>query len=576
MKRTLLIFLSIIVILEGLAANYLLWHMQFDSGRGQIVNYGILRVVLTVLSGIVLISLIGFLIALFRRDNFALTIFAILDGLLLGLKNRLFLVQGILILLTIFLAECFLLSYLAIPVPMRPILAWAALTSFQGWLVLRLAYASEYARRPSMPAWLRGKWNESIPVQQKTFVVLALMSLVYFIGFMPSNYKLDSEGRFYTHSDEAIIYPDVVRVLVWQGNFSDMVHVVVESWPWWYGYPYLPISAVVLLVPRLVLGNDFASNIQLNIFLLRQFVSVFPMLLSIMLIIYLANKYKSLWQSVGVFVFLALVPGVVKFNYRFWHPDAIIVLLILLTLFFLVKDQLKFGRMFFLAAVTCGLATAIKLWGLFFVLSIGGYLLAGIIQKKVSIKIGVISGLGFILVMMGTIIITSPGLLAPYIRNGALQGWATQQYSLLHGYNEPDPTGAYATGITNWLKFFGYYFMKQFFFFFAAISLLLGSLVGTRKTLSRLVLGWAVVVAIFLFNFTAMKAFQYMLPLMLPLFLGALLFPSPAEISPNRKELAFLASPLSRKILWGIPVLLFSIQFIINLGIIISSPMMGY
>ena len=118
--------------------------------------------------------------------------------------------------------------------------------------------------------------------------------------------------------------------------------------------------------------------------------------------------------------------------------------------------------------------------------------------------------------------------------------------------------------------------MKQFFFFFAAISLLLGSLVGTRKTLSRLVLGWAVVVAIFLFNFTAMKAFQYMLPLMLPLFLGALLFPSPAEISPNRKELAFLASPLSRKILWGIPVLLFSIQFIINLGIIISSPMMGY
>jgi hypothetical protein len=573
MKRTYLFIFSILVIVEGLVANYLLWHMQFDSGRGQIVNYAVLRVVLTVLSGIVLVIFIGLLFALFRRDNFAPTIFAILDGRLLGIKKRLFLVQGILILFTIFLAECFLLTYLAIPVPMRPILAWAAFTIFQVWLVLRLAYASEYARRLS---WLRGKWKEWILVQQKTFVVLALMSLVYFIGFMPSNYKLDSEGRFYTHSDEAIIYPDVARVLVWQGNFSDMVHVVVESWPWWYGYPYLPISAAVLLIPRLVLGNDFAGNIHLNIFLLRQFVSVLPMLLSIMLLIYLANWYKSLWQSVAVFVFLAFVPGVVKFNYRFWHPDSIIILLILLTLFFLNKDRLKFGRMFFLAAVTCGLATAIKLWGLFFVLAIGGYLLAGVLQKKISYKTALISGLGFILVMMGTIVITSPGLLAPYIRNGALQGWATQQNSLLHGYNEPDSTGAYATGMINWLKYFGYYFMKPFFFFFAVIALLLGSLWGSRKTLSRLVLAWSVVVAIFLFNFSAMKAFQYMLPLMLPLFLGALLFPSPAEIFSNSKPPAFLASPLTRKVLWGIPILVFSIQFIINIGIIISSPMMGY
>jgi hypothetical protein len=576
MKRTYLTFFTIIVILEGIAANILLWNMQFDSGRGQIVNYAVLRVILTTLSSILLVFLIGFLFALSRRDNIAPTIFAVLDDRLLGSKNRLFLVQGILILLTIFLAECFLLTYLAIPVPTRPILVWATLTIFQVWLVLRLVYAPEYKARLSLVGWLKGKWKEWIPVQQKTFMVLAFMSLVYFIGFMPSNYRLDTEGRFYTHSDEAIIYPDIAKVLVWQGTFSDMVHVVIESWPWWYGYPYLPISAAVLIAPRLILGNDFASNIQLNIFLLRQFVGVLPMLLSIMLLIYLANRYKSLWQSAAVFAFLALVPGVVKFNYRFWHPDSIIVLLILLTLFFLEKDQLKFGRMFFVAAVTCGLATAIKLWGLFFVLAIGGYLLAGILKKKISIKTAAISGIGFILVMVGTIIITSPGLLAPYIRNGALQGWATQQNSLLHGYNEPDPTGAYATGMSNWLKFFGYYFMKPFFFFFAVISLLISSLWGSRKILSRLVLAWSLMVGIFLFNFTAMKAFQYMLPLMMPLFLGALLFPAPTEFNPNLKTPAFLARPFARKVLWGIPILVFSIQFIINIGIIISSPVMGY
>jgi hypothetical protein len=85
-----------------------------------------------------------------------------------------------------------------------------------------------------------------------------------------------------------------------------------------------------------------------------------------------------------------------------------------------------------------------------------------------------------------------------------------------------------------------------------------------------------VVVAIFLFNFTAMKAFQYMLPLMMPLFLGAFLFPAPAEFNQNLKALAFLTGSLTRKVLWGIPILVFSIQFIINIGIIISSPVMGY
>ncbi|MFA5873816.1 MAG: glycosyltransferase family 39 protein [Anaerolineales bacterium] len=576
MKRTYLVFFTITVLLEGFTAIFMLWQMQFDAGRGQIVNYAVLRVILTALSGIVLAVLFGLLIVFFRGDNFVPTIFAFLDGRLVGLKMRLFFIQGTLTLLTIFLAECFLLTYLAIPVPMRPVLVWATLTTFQIWLVLRLAYASEYRKRPSLAARLREKWQGWLPVQRKTLIVLAVMGLVYFVGFMPTNFMLDSNGHFYTHSDEAVIYPDVAKVLVWKGTISDVVHLVIEQWPWWYGYPYLPMSAAVLLVPRLVLGIDYASNIQLNVFLLRQFISILPMLLSIMLLVYMANRYKSLWQSVAIFVFLALVPGVVKFNYQFWHPDSIIVLLILLTFYFLEKDRLRFGKYFYFAAVTCGLTVSIKLWGLFFVLAIGGYLLAGLLRKQLTFKQAVLSGLAFILAMVGTVIITSPGLIAPYITRVALESWTQQQGAILHGYVEPDPTNVYGVGLANWLRFFGFYFMKPFFFFFAVISLLISSLWGSRKVLSRLILAWSVAVAFFLVNFAAMKNFQYMLPLMMPLYLGAILFPLPAVTDTNSKTPAFLKKPLMQQILWGIPLLLFSIQFIINCIIVIRSPMMGY
>ena len=564
------------VILEGLAALGWLWRMQFDSGRGQIMDYGVLRIALTALSAILLALFSVVLIVIVGGGNKFQPAAGWLDDWLAGPKKRLFFIQGTLVVLTVFLAECFLMSYLAIPVPMRPLLAWAALASFQAWLVFRLAYAAEYRQRPTLAVRLREKWQGWRPVQRKTLIVLTVLGLVYFIGFMPGNYLLDHQGHFYTHSDEAVIYPDVAKVLVWHGTILDVVHLVIEQWPWWYGYPYLPLSAAVLLVPRLVLGENYANNIQLNMFLLRQVISVLPMILSLMLLIYLVNRFKSLWQSIAMFVFLALVPGVVKFNHRFWHPDSIIILLILLTFHFLEKDRLRFSKYFYFAAVTCGLTVAIKLWGLFFILAIGGYLLAGLLRKQLTFRRAVLSGLGFILAMVGTVLITSPGLIAPYIARVAMESWTQQQGSILHGYVEADPTNVYGTGLANWLRFFGFYFMQPFFFFFAVVSLLAGSLWGNRKTINRLILAWSAATGFYLINFSAMKNFQYMLPLMMPLFLGALMFPSLAQggLDPNLP--AFFRNPLTGKVLWAITILVVLAQFTINLDIVIRSPMMGY
>jgi len=576
MKRIHISLFFIAILLEGLLAEVILGRMQFDAGRGQIVDYEVLRSICLVAIGFALVLLVGIWFVMARHGKWIIRICDYLDSRLIGAKKRLFLFQGMTLVLTAFLVELWLLTFLVIPVPLRPVLIWGVLICCTSWVMLRIIYHAEYNQVPSWASRLRAKWNGWLPIQRTTMIVLVVMGLIYFIGFIPTNYRLDANGHFYTHGDEAVIYPDVAKALVVQGTFSDWVQRVIWDWPWWYGFPYLPISAAVLVIPRLLLGNGFFDHIQLNIFLLRQLISVLPMVLAIILLVYLVNKFKSLWQSVGIFIFMALLPGVVKFNVRFWHPDSLILLLILFTFYCLQKDRLRYGKYFFLAAVTCGLATAIKLWGLFFVLAIPGYLLAGVFEKQINLKKMVLLGLGFILAMAGTIVISSPGLIIPAIQQFAIKLWLQQQNSLLTGYNEPDPEGVYKTGLVNWLRFFGIFFMKPFFFFSAFLALLVGSLWGARKYLNRLILAWSLPATLFLVSFGAMKSFQYMFPVMIPLYLGAFLLPGLVNGEDVPGTPAILTRPIVRRTVWVITVVLFVLQFGFNLVNLIHSPYLSF
>jgi len=515
--------------------------------------------------------LVGLLIAtigLLRHAKWSQRFLSYLDLQLVGPPKRLFFIQGILLVAGVFLFECFLLTYLAFPIPMRPLFFWAGLTGFQAWMIFRIAYVDTYRERPSLVAFLHSKWNGYLPVQRKVFVILAIVGLVYFLAFIPTNLLPNSYGQFTLLGDEQVIYPDVVKIFNVQPNFGAAVQNILGTWPWWYGYPYLPISASVLIIPRLIFGDQFATHIQLNIGLMRQFVSVFPMVLAVMLAVYLVTRFKSVLASASMFLFLLLVPGIVKINIHFWHPDSIILFLILLTIYFLQKDDLRFGRYFYLAALACGLTTAIKLWGLFFVLAIAGYLVRGLLLKKLTLGKCVLAGAGFILVMTMTIVITSPSLLAPYITQAALSVWKGQQNKILLGPSLVDPEGLYITNLPNWLKYFGFHYMKGYFFFFAYIALVAGSLLGTKQYLNRILLAWCVPTTIFLVYFSAMKNFQYLLPLAIPLFCGAFLFPNISEIPPNSKWYPFLGKPLSRKIIRGVTIVLFASQLIINLVIL--------
>jgi len=569
MKPKHLLSFLIIGSLEGILVEIVLLGMRFDPGRGHIFNYATLRLALVGVVFVVLLALLGLIIAGWLAPEWRNRRVAWLDTQLAGPKKRLFLVQGALIVASVFLFEFFLLTYLAFPIPMRPLFLWAGLTGLQAWLVLRIAFAGMYRQRPNLPVWLQTKWNGLEPVQQKVYTILALLGLAYFLVFIPFNLLRNEFGQFYLLQDEQVIYPDVVQAFAPQANFGTAVQNVLGSWNWAYGYPYLPISASVLILPRLIFGSEFSQHVQLNIFLLRQFVSVLPMVLALMLAVYLVTRYRSTRLSVSLFVFLALIPGVVKICYRFWHPDSIILLLVLLTIYFLQKDELRFGRFFYLAAVAIGLTTAIKLWGLFFFLAIAGYLVAGLIQHKLSYKKLILSGALFILAMLGAFIISSPSMLVPYVARGALASWTDQQNKILLGPERFDTSGIYETTLTNWLKYFGQHFMKAYFFYFAVFALAAGSLWGAMKKLNRILLAWSVPVIIFLAYFSTMKSFQYMLPVGIPLYCGALLFPAIAGAPPGSKWLGFLAKPQAGKIIWGITLAFFTSQLIINLVILV-------
>jgi len=576
MKTKHLAIFGVLIILEGILSVVFLHFMQLDAGRGNLLNYQVLRSVLEILVGLILLGLGFLLIRLLQNLTWAQAVNSIFDEKLAGVATpRLFTVQGILLVLAVFLIEWYFLTYLVFPVPLRPLFAWAVLVCLQAWLFLRFVYADVYRQKPSFGSVLAAKWRGWKPVQRETLIIMAVIGALYFLAFVPINYLRDKNTHFDLHPDEGVIYPDVVKVLVWQGSFDATVHNVLDGWQWWYGYPYLPMSAFVLVIPRLIYGETFGQNVQLNIFLLRQFISVLPMILSLFLLVYLVTRFENKLLSISMFVFLLFVPGVVKYNVQFWHPDGIIVLLTVMTFYFLEKDQLRFRSNFYLAAVTCALSLAIKLFGAFFVLAIAGYLLAGWLQKVLTFRKMLLAGLGFLLVMVGAIVISSPTYLVPYAVRTALGTWVSQQNALLQGYDIPDPAGVYQTGLANSLHFFSIYYMKNHVFFLSVASLVFGSFWGTRKFLSRIILSWCVVIGFFLINFAAMKSVHYMLPLMIPLYSGLFLLPFISQPVDQSDASLFITKPLTQKLLWGLLIIVIVIQFISNVLIVFTSGAIG-
>ena len=320
-------------------------------------------------------------------------------------------------------------------------------------------------------------------------------------------------------ADESIQYPYLTHMLSGGDSIFETAKNFVAYQHYFYGYPFYLYSATTILPVRIVAGANFINQVQINLFLLRQLVSVLPMLLAIVILVFLQTGFKDSLKSSALFLIMAVIPAVTRNNVWFWHPDALALLGITGALYFLNKDHFEFGKFFLYASAACGLSAGTKVIGAFFFLAVLVYL--GIAKKQRSLPWQFIfkKALVFLVIFLLVFLITNPLLLIPQTRTQILKIQAQQNYFVREGWTEED---VYQTGLSAWLPYFNEWYGNIFTLSFLVLSLIYGILCGKHRLMNVLLLAWSIPYSIYLIFFVAVKPFHYPLPLMIPLFSTAL------------------------------------------------------
>ncbi|MHC1783017.1 MAG: hypothetical protein AB9891_09730 [Anaerolineaceae bacterium] len=359
-----------------------------------------------------------------------------------------------------------------------------------------------------------------MPARQKpTALILFFLGLIYFAAFILPNQNgaQDEQMLAMNSQDEGFQYPFLMHMITPGKDARETRWRLISYGHYIYGYPFYVASALAVLPLNLAYGESLPTQTQTILLVLRQLISVLPMILSVGLLTYLVTRFRQAALSISMFAFLLTIPGVVRQNIWWWHPDGLSILCVTLTFFFLDRDRLRFGRSFLLAALFCGLAASIKSVGVFFGVAVGGYLLVGLLQKRIKFSRALVAGLLFVAVMAGTYLITNPLLFWPDQRARIIQVHVDHNYFFTHGWADSDP---YATGLEAWLPIITGWYASLPFILFSLFSLGWVAVRAAEKRLPLFFLAWIIPLSAYLINFIAVKPDHYWLPVMLPLFSG--------------------------------------------------------
>lgn len=353
--------------------------------------------------------------------------------------------------------------------------------------------------------------------QKSTLRVLTLLGLIYFIIFIfPNASTMGSDNPVvYLHKDEAMIFPPIERMLRLEGNLSNIWGNLIVYGDYHYGFPFFFLSALVLLPLRLIRGPEFIRDLPLNFLILRQMINVLPMILTAGVLAWVQTHFKSLWKSVFIYLFILTIPAVVRSNMHWWHPDSLMLLSIALTFFFLDRDDLRLGNNFYFAAITCGMATAIKLYGFFFFLAIPLYLLIAWRRGKLVLKKVIMAAGLFVLLMSLTIVLSNPFLFYGPPREEMLAIQRFKTVELAEGYSHEDSV-YYSLGPKYWRWTLNTSYGRPWRLQGLFLLLVFGCFFGGRKEINRLILAWAIPIGIYVLWFVSPKPDHYLLPLTVP------------------------------------------------------------
>lgn len=348
-------------------------------------------------------------------------------------------------------------------------------------------------------------------LQRNNWVIMISTGIVIavFIGYFWINHltsvNLAMVSMF--EPDEGVLVPFILRMIGPAPGISQFLRQFIFYEYYFYGFPYFALSALVVL-PLQIFG--LLDQMPLFMLLVRQFISVLPMIAAVMFLVYLQDAYKS-YRSPLLIIFLLSIPAVVR-NNLWWHPDGLTILLVVLTIFFLVRDNLQFEKNFVLAAVFTGLATAVKYLGLYFFLAVGLTLILGLIEKRASTKRMLMMSCVFILIMVVVALGSNPFLLSHWARETYIQIFRQQTLVLSEGYGI-----VYAKGIIAALPSIQENFGGLVLFFIPLACTVWGAIKGKRKLLYRLIIAWFIPISITVLFLSHFK-FQYWLPVALPVF----------------------------------------------------------
>lgn len=350
-------------------------------------------------------------------------------------------------------------------------------------------------------------------MKKSTSVFLLLLALgagYFFLFWAPnSTGARDFNMTFIFEQDEPAQYPHVVRRLEIRNTIPQTLYRVFAYQHYYFGFPYYGYSALVLLPVKLMVGLE---NVSLNMLLLRQFVNTLPMIFAVLILVYLQTRFKSYLKSALLFLFLLSVPAVV-FNNMWIHPDSLVFLFIALTFLFLDKDDLQFGRNFYLAALFCGLAVATKLIGLFFFLAIPYYIFLGWRQKRIDTRRALVVAAAFVTIMFATFVLANPFLFWASEREFA---WKTQ--SDLHEAMDSGFIVAYNNSPLLWLQVIEKWYGLLYFVLFAIVAMFIAAFKGESQRHNQLIAFWSIPFMIYIAFTLVIRAKHFPIPILVPVF----------------------------------------------------------
>ncbi|HOE35217.1 MAG: hypothetical protein GX415_05055 [Chloroflexi bacterium] len=340
-------------------------------------------------------------------------------------------------------------------------------------------------------------------------VAVSILAFAAFLAFILPNAKASEDlGMVQVFEpDEAALFPTIAAMASPKSDSLTFIKQFIVYERYNKGFPFYGPSAL-LLIPLRWAGQE--KNFSLTFLLLRQVISVLPMLCGLLVLVWLQDGFRT-YRSIVLFVFLLIVPATIQ-NGFWWHPDGLTLLLSVLVVWFLYKDALRFGKYFFAAAAACGVLTAAKMMGVFFFLSVFAVLIWGLVEKKITLASAVLRGVEFIGVMGAAFLISSPFLFSEWGRAGYLNMLRAQMSSLSEGYGV-----IYAKGFPAAWPAIREYFGSAVFLLLSLVVCVLGLASKKNRFLNTLLLTWFLPLTLYVTFFSHFK-YQYWLPVALPLF----------------------------------------------------------